>query len=62
MADLQISNEFRGFYEITGGGAAQNFVILSVNLPKKNTIEGSIIFYTNVQIPEVKLSPLKASY
>lgn len=62
ISDICISEEYRGFYNVEDGGSGSNYVVLSVDLPKGKKIEGSIVFFSNTEIPEKSTCPLKINY
>lgn len=60
--DIDVSKNYEGFYDVSDGGPGNNYVVLSVELPKKKTIEGAIIFYWNMDIPRKGMCPLNIDY
>lgn len=62
ISDICISEEYKGFFNEEDGGCGSSFVVLSVDLPKGKKIEGSIVFFSNTEIPEKSMCPLNISY
>ncbi len=60
--DIHIQEQYKSFYEIKEGGQGYNYVVISINLPKERRIEGAVISYSNIEIPEKSMSPLKVIY
>ena len=60
--DIYISEEYKCFYNEEDGGRGSNFVVLSINLPKGKKIDGSIVFFSNTEIPEKSMCPLNIIY
>lgn len=59
---IDISEEYKSFYDISDGGCGYHYTVISVDLPRDKTIEGSIAFYSNVEIPTKSMCPLKIIY
>jgi len=62
ISEIYILEEYRGFYNVEDGGCGYNYVVFSINLPKSKKFEGSIVFFTNTEIPEKSTCPLKIMY
>lgn len=62
ISDICVSEEYKGFYNEEDGGRGSNYVVLSIDLPKRKKIEGSIVFFSNTEIPEKSLCPLNIIY
>lgn len=60
--DIEISREYISFYKKTSGGRGFSYVVYAVNLPKGKNIEGTIVFFSNVNIPEKAMCPLQIIY
>ena len=59
---IDISEEYKSFYDITEGGCGHHYVVISADLPKKKSIKGAIVFYSNVEIPAKSMCPLNIIY
>ena len=62
ISEICISEEYRGFYNVEDGGCGYNYVVFSIDLPKSKKFEGSIVFFSNTEIPEKSMCPLKINY
>ena len=60
--DIHIPEQYKSFYDMIEGGQGYNYVVISINLPKKRSLEGAVSFYSNIMIPEKSMSPLNIIY
>jgi len=60
--EIEISNKYKSFYKAIDGGVGNSYVVYEIDLPKGKTIDGGIIFYSNVNIPEDGVCPLNIYY
>jgi hypothetical protein len=61
IQDVNIPQEYRSFFNKEGGGPNHNYAEYTVNLPKGRKIEGTVVFFSNIKIPD-GMNPLTIFY
>ncbi|MHC4117096.1 MAG: hypothetical protein ACYSWO_06280 [Planctomycetota bacterium] len=62
IEEIDIPEQYSSFWDLSEGGPEQSYAVISLDLPSKRTIEGSVLFYSNVNIPTKSMCPLKITY